>query len=214
MTPRAVLPSLEWNMPRQTAIDPSTARPAFSTGVLSQFVRACCIAYLRLTGWRMQGDWPQIDKMVLVAAPHTSNSDGLNMLAAAGYYRIRLRWMGKKSLTEGPFGWLIKALGCVPVDRSQSNDVVKAMAEAFGAAATMVLAIPPEGTRSRVSEWKSGFYHIAVAANVPIVLSVLDYRRKTMSIAAIVYPSGDYDADLPAIREPYADALGKHPAKT
>src|SRR5690242_19729757 len=109
MTPRAVLPSLEWNMPRQTAIDPSTARPAFSTGVLSQFVRACCIAYLRLTGWRMQGDWPQIDKMVLVAAPHTSNWDGLNMLADAGYYRIRLRWMGKKSLTEGPFGWLIKA---------------------------------------------------------------------------------------------------------
>jgi len=201
-------------MTRHTAIDPSTARPAPSKGPFSEFVRACCIVYLKLTGWRMQGDWPAIEKMVLVAAPHTSNWDGLNMLAAAGYYRIRLRWMGKKSLTQGPFGWLIKALGCVPIDRTASNDVVKAMAEAFAAENRMVLAIPPEGTRSRVSEWKSGFYHIAVAANAPIVLSVLDYKRKTMSIAAVVYPGGDYDTDLPVIRAYYADAVGKHPAKT
>lgn len=201
-------------MSRHTAVDPKTARPAPSKGAFSEFVRGCCIVYLKLTGWRMQGDWPAIDKMVLVAAPHTSNWDGLNMLAAAGYYRIRLRWMGKKSLTRGPFGWLIRALGCVPIDRSASNDVVKAMAEAFAATDTMVLAIPPEGTRSRVKEWKSGFYHIAVAANVPIVLSVLDYKRKTMSIAAVVHPSGDYEADLPIIRAHYADAVGKHPAKT
>lgn len=201
-------------MTRHTAIDPSTARPAPSKGLFSNFVRACCIVYLKLTGWRMQGDWPAIEKMVLVAAPHTSNWDGLNMLVAAGYYRIRLRWMGKKSLTQGPFGWLIKALGCVPIDRSQNNDVVKTMADAFGATNDMVLAIPPEGTRSRVSEWKSGFYHIAVAAKVPIVLSVLDYKRKTMSIAAVVHPSGDYEADLPLIRSYYAEAVGKHPAKT
>ncbi|MDP3492665.1 MAG: 1-acyl-sn-glycerol-3-phosphate acyltransferase, partial [Hyphomonadaceae bacterium] len=168
-------------MTRHTAIAPSTARPTPSKGLFSNFVRACCIVYLKLTGWRMQGDWPAIDKMVLVAAPHTSNWDGLQMLVAAGYYRIRLRWMGKKSLTTGPFGWIIKALGCVPIDRSQSNDVVKIMADAIGAADSMVLAIPPEGTRARVNEWKSGFYHIAVAANVPIVLSVLDYKRKTMS---------------------------------
>lgn len=201
-------------MTRHTAIAPTTARPAPSKGLFSESVRVWCIVYLKLTGWRMQGDWPAIEKMVLVAAPHTSNWDGLNMLAAAGYYRIRLRWMGKKSLTEGPFGWLIKALGCVPIDRSQSNDVVKAMADAFATTDTMVLAIPPEGTRSRVCEWKSGFYHIAVAANVPIVLSVLDYKQRTMSIAAVVHPSGEYETDLPVIRSYYADAVGKHPAKT
>lgn len=177
-------------------------------------MRVCCIGYLKLTGWRMQGDWPAIDKMVLVAAPHTSNWDGLQMLVAAGYYRIRLCWMGKKSLTTGPFGWFIKALGCMPIDRSQSNDVVKTMADAIGVADTMVLAIPPEGTRARVNEWKSGFYHIAVAANVPIVLSVLDYKKKTMSIAAAVHPSGDYETDLSIIRSYYANAVGKHPAKT
>lgn len=201
-------------MTSHAAIAPTTSRPAPSKGLFSEFVRVCCIVYLKLTGWRMQGDWPAIDKMVLVAAPHTSNWDGLNMLAAAGFYRIRLRWMGKKSLTQGPFGWLIKALGCVPIDRSQSNDVMKTMADAFAAESHIVLAIPPEGTRDRVKEWKSGFYHIAVAANVPIVLSVLDYKGKTMSIAAVVHPSGDYEADLPMIRSYYANAVGKHPAKT
>ena len=176
-------------------------------------MRVISIAHLKLTGWRMQGDWPTIDKMVLVAAPHTSNWDGLQMLVAAGYYRIRLRWMGKKSLTTGPFGWIIKALGCVPIDRSQSHDVVKTMADAIGAADSMVLAIPPEGTRARVNEWKSGFYHIAHGAGVPLVISVLDYGTKSVSLAAVMEPSGDYDADLALIRAHYATAKGKHAAQ-
>jgi 1-acyl-sn-glycerol-3-phosphate acyltransferase len=118
--------------------------------------------------------------------------------------------MGKASLTRGPFGWLIKALGCVPIDRSQSNDVVRAMADAFGGSQRMLLAIPPEGTRSAVREWKSGFYHIAVAAGVPILLTVLDYGSRTVSLAAVVYPSGDYDADLAIIRGHYLNAVGKN----
>jgi 1-acyl-sn-glycerol-3-phosphate acyltransferase len=159
-------------------------------------MRAMCIVYLKLTGWRMQGDWPAIDKMVLVAAPHTSNWDGLQMLVAAGYYRIRLRWMGKKSLTEGPFGGLIKALGCVPIDRSASHDLVKAMGQAFAATSHMILAIPPEGTRSLTRQWKTGFYHIAVQAQVPIIVTVLDYGTKTINIASVITPLGDFEADL------------------
>ncbi|MGH6949586.1 MAG: 1-acyl-sn-glycerol-3-phosphate acyltransferase [Vitreimonas sp.] len=198
---------------RRLVLNPETARPAPFAGVFSEFVRWISAAYLKLGGWKMQGDWPAIDKLVLVAAPHTSNWDGLNMLAAAGYYRVRLRWMGKKSLTQGPFGWLLLWLGCVPIDRSASHDVVKAMAEAFAREERMVLAIPPEGTRSAVREWRSGFYHIAVAARAPILLSVLDYGTKTARLAAVVYPSGDYEADLPLIRAHYADAVGKHRAK-
>lgn len=194
-------------------IDGSTARPAKFRGVGSEIVRWICTAYLKLTGWKISGDWPAIDKMVLVAAPHTSNWDGLNMLAAAGYYRVKLRWMGKASLTRGPFGWLIKALGCVPIDRSQSNDVVRVMAEAFGASERMLLAIPPEGTRSAVREWKSGFYHIAVAADVPILMTVLDYGTRRISLAAVLYPSGDYEADLALIRAHYANAKGKRREK-
>lgn len=194
-------------------LDAATARPAPFNGVGSEIVRWLSTAYLKLNGWRICGDWPGFDKAVLVAAPHTSNWDGLNMLATAGYYRVKLQWMGKKSLTTGPFGWFLKALGCVPIDRSASHDVVKTMSGLFAARRKMVLAIPPEGTRSAVREWKSGFYHIAVAARVPLILSVLDYGRKTVSLAAVVYPSGDYDADLATIRGHYAGALGKKPDK-
>jgi len=196
--------------PQQTVLSPNSARPAPPQGPFTQLVHWVSGAFLKLGGWRIHGDWPAIDKMVLVAAPHTSNWDGINMLAAAGYYRVRLRWMGKKSLTQGPFGWLIKWLGCVPIDRSKSNDVVGAMTEAFAREDRMVLAIPPEGTRNAVREWKSGFYHIAVAANVPIVLSVLDYGKRTVRLAAVVFPSGDYDADLAVIQAHYTDAQGKH----
>ena len=87
------------------------------------------------------------------------------------------------------------------------------MAEAFAATQRMILAIPPEGTRSAAREWKTGFYHIARAANVPLILSVLDYGAKTISLAAIVTPSGDYEADLKIIQSYYATARGKHADK-
>lgn len=195
----------------QIIIDRSTARPAPSSGFVSDIARTLSAAFLGLSGWKVQGDWPGLDKAVLVAAPHTSNWDGIYMLATAGFYRVKLRWMGKKSLTQGPFGWLIKAMGCVPIDRSSSNDVVKQMSDAFAAEPRMILAIPPEGTRSAVKEWKSGFYHIAVGAGVPIILSVLDYKTKTARLAAVVTPSGDYETDLATIRAHYRDAKGKHP---
>jgi 1-acyl-sn-glycerol-3-phosphate acyltransferase len=104
-----------------TPLSPATARPAPFRGVLSEAVRWVSAAYLKAAGWTMQGDWPALDKLVLVAAPHTSNWDGINMLAAAGYYRVRLRWMGKKSLTAGPFGGILRLLGCVPIDRSRAT---------------------------------------------------------------------------------------------
>lgn len=196
--------------PQQIVLSPDSARPAPFRGPFSEIVHWISGAFLKLGGWTIEGDWPAFEKVVLVAAPHTSNWDGINMLAAAGYYRVRLRWMGKQSLTRGPFGWFIKALGCVPIDRSKSNDIVSAMAEAFAREERMVLAIPPEGTRNAVREWKSGFYHIAVAANVPLVLSVLDYGTRKVKLAAVVFPSGDYESDLSLIQAHYADAQGKH----
>jgi 1-acyl-sn-glycerol-3-phosphate acyltransferase len=191
----------------------ASARPGPYRGPFSELVRWLSAAFLKIGGWKIEGDWPAFEKVVLVAAPHTSNWDGINMLAAAGYYRVRLRWMGKRSLTQGPFGFVVRWLGCVPIDRSASNDVVQAMAAAFAAEERMVLAIPPEGTRSAVKEWKSGFYHVAVAAGVPIVLSVLDYGTRTARLAAVVFPSGDYESDLALIKNHYAKAVGKHPDK-
>jgi 1-acyl-sn-glycerol-3-phosphate acyltransferase len=195
--------------PNLVIFDNATSRPGAFRGVPSEMFRYACIAYLKLCGWRMGGDWPAIDKAVLVAAPHTSNWDGVNMLAAAGYYRVKLHWMGKKSLTTGPFGWLIKLLGCVPVDRSGKGDLVRSMSNALDAQTHMILAVPPEGTRSLTTEWKSGFYHIAHRANVPILLTVLDYGTRIISIRGLITPTGDYAADLAIIRAQYRSARGR-----
>jgi 1-acyl-sn-glycerol-3-phosphate acyltransferase len=130
------------------------------------------------------------------------------MLAAAGYYRVPLKWMGKKELVAGPFGAIVKWLGCVPVDRKGGTDLVAQMKNAFAETDEMTLAIPPEGTRAAVNEWKTGFYHIARAAGVPIVMSVLDYGTKTIRLSGALIPSGDYDADLAQIMTHYKGAEG------
>jgi 1-acyl-sn-glycerol-3-phosphate acyltransferase len=196
------------SLPHARVFDRSTARPAPAIGPFSGFIRVVCRLYLAVCGWRLQADWPRgVDKAVLLAAPHTSNWDGFLMLVATGGYQVKLRWMGKRSLTQGPFGWLIKALGCVPVDRSSANDVVAQMKEAFGREKRLVLAIAPEGTRELVPNWRRGYYHIAQGAGVPIVLSVLDYGSKTISLSGAIDPTGDYDADFAWIRQHYEGAV-------
>lgn len=189
--------------------DPATARPGAFRGALSELWRLLCTAYLALSGWKMRGDWPrELPKMVLIAAPHTSNWDGINMLATAGFYRVSLKWMGKQELTAGPLGGIVRWLGCVPVDRKGGTDLVAQMAAAFAAVPRMVLAIPPEGTRAAVNEWKTGFYHIALAAGAPLVISVLDYGTRTIRISGSLVPSGDYTADLALIKSHYDGATG------
>jgi len=194
---------------RHTVITTNTAKPSKGGGLLAPFSRLICGAYLRLGGWKMIGDWPDLPKAVLLAAPHTSNWDGFNMLAAAGWYRIDLKWMGKKELTTGPLGGLVRAAGCVPVDRDGRNDMVTQMAEAFGQTDNMILAISPEGTRAKTPGWRSGFYHIAHKAGVPVIFSVLDYGTRTIRISGFLFPSGDYEADLVTIRSHYQTARGK-----
>jgi 1-acyl-sn-glycerol-3-phosphate acyltransferase len=160
--------------------------------------------------WKVAGDFPRHPRAVVLAAPHTSNWDGLWMVAAAGIYRVRLRWMGKASLAKGPFGWVAKLAGLVPIDRSGGKDLVRATVEAFDAADQLLMAIAPEGTRASVGEWKSGFYHIARLAGVPIVFAVMDYGTRTVFISGELWPSSDYEADLAVIRTHYANASGRH----
>lgn len=193
--------------------DEATARPQPPRGVLFELWRWAGMALLRLWGWRMQGDWPTEPRMVLVCAPHTSNWDGVWLLAAAGYWRVRLRYMGKASLTKGVFGGFVRWTGCIPVDRSRSNDLVEQMRQAFAATPDLVLAIPPEGSRSAMASWKSGYYYIAVAAGVPIVFAVLDYAHRIVRISGLLWPSGDLAADFAIVRSHYVDAGGKHPER-
>jgi len=188
-------------------------RPVPATGPIRQPVHWLCGAILWLSGWKIRGDWPPAPKAVVVCAPHTSNWDGIWMLLAGGYFRITLKWMGKASLTQGPFGFIVKALGCVPVDRSARHDMVTQMADAFAARDAMLLAIPPEGTRDLRAEWKSGFYHIAHRAHVPIIIAMLDYGTRTIEIVDMFHPSGDYAGEIGRIRGYYARAVGKHKDK-
>jgi 1-acyl-sn-glycerol-3-phosphate acyltransferase len=189
------------------------ATPAPYRGWFAQICAWLCRAYLALVGWKVRGEWPSFQKVILLAAPHTSNWDGLLMLVVAGAYRIKLKWMGKKSLVSGPFGGVMRALGVLPVDRSAKNGLVGSVSEAILQTDDVVLAISPEGTRTRVTEWKKGFYLIAHAANVPIVFSVLDFKTKILTISGWLMPSGDFDRDWPLIRSHYANAQGKFPSQ-
>jgi 1-acyl-sn-glycerol-3-phosphate acyltransferase len=186
-----------------------TARPTGYRGLRFEIFRCICRLYLWITGWKMAGDWPSFPKAVLLAAPHTSNWDAVAMVAVSGYYRIRLRWIGKASLVAGPFGWIVRWAGCVPVDRAGGQDNVAAMVTAFAATDELILAVAPEGTRNRTGKWKSGFYQIALQAKVPIIIAVPDYGRMVCSIAAALIPSGDYAADLALILPNYVGARGK-----
>lgn len=193
--------------------DLTTARPAPGGGMGMALVNILARLFMAAGGWKVAGDWPADRKVVVTAAPHTSNWDGIWMLGAAGLWRVRLRYMGKKSLTQGPLGWFVKWTGCIPIDRSQANDVVSAMKANFAAVDNLVLVVPPEGTRDAVAKWKSGFYHIAVGAGVPITFAVMDYATRTVSLPATLWPSGDYAADLAIIQGFYAEAQGRNVAK-
>jgi 1-acyl-sn-glycerol-3-phosphate acyltransferase len=149
---------------------------------------------------------------VLIAAPHTSNWDLPFMLATAYVMRVRVSWFGKHTIFIPPWGWLLRRLGGIPVDRRAPHSLVSQMAERFKQSDYLVLAVPPEGTRSRVGLWKSGFYHIAAESGVPIGLGYLDYDRKLCGLGMFVTPSGDVRQDMDKIRAFYRDIRGKHPA--
>jgi 1-acyl-sn-glycerol-3-phosphate acyltransferase len=168
-------------------------------------------SWLRLFGWKVHGEAPTHRKFVLIAAPHTSNWDFPFMLATAYVMRVRISWLGKHTLFVPPWGWLLRRLGGIPVDRRAPRSLVMQLAEEFNSSDELVLAVPPEGTRSKVGVWKSGFYHIACESGVPIGLGYLDYGRKLCGLGMFVMPSGDVNEDMNKIRGFYRGVRGKYP---
>ena len=167
---------------------------------------------LAVTGWRPEGARPAAAKYVLIAAPHTSNWDLLYLLALAAVFDVDVRWMGKHTLFRWPLGAAMRALGGIPIRRHRNENVVQAMARAFAECDALALVVPAEGTRSHAPYWKSGFYHIARAAGVPVVMGYLDYPRRRGGFGPALVPSGDVVADMERIRAFYADKVGRHPA--
>jgi len=174
--------------------------------------RALARAFLAVTGWKPEGQAPP-GRCVLIAAPHTSNWDFPFTLAFAALFRVRIRWMGKHTLFRPPFGGLLRAMGGIPIQRHLRSNVVAAAAEMLRESDDLVLVVPAEGTRSRTAHWKSGFYHIARSAGVPIVLGYLDYRRKRGGFGPAIVPGDDVVETMDRIRAFYTDKVGKHPER-
>lgn len=188
-------------------------RTIFDTPVINTLLRWFSVAFLKLTGWQVQGCLPPgCSKSVFIAAPHTSNWDLPYMLMVAFAMRLNVYWMGKEAIFKPPFRGLMMWLGGIPVDRAKANNLVAASVDAIkSSTGPLQLVVPPEGTRSKVRYWKSGFYYIAVGAQVPIVMSYLDYQQKLTGIGPVFMPSGDLEADMVAIKAFYAPFKGKNP---
>jgi len=164
--------------------------------------------FMRLRGWSYLGAAPDIPRYIVVGAPHTSNWDFVVVLAATSHFGIDAKVIGKDTLVKGPLGGLMRRLGIIPVRRDTGQGMVEQMAAAFAAADELALVIAPEGTRKSSPYWRSGFYQIAVAANVPLLLTRVDGADRTAELGPLLYPSGDTASDMDIIRHYYAGARG------
>ncbi len=187
-------------------------RTIFTTPVVNTLFRGLSIAFLKLTGWKVQGSLPaNATKCVLIAAPHTSNWDLPYTLMVAFVLRLNVYWMGKSSIFRPPFRGIMMWLGGIPVNREQSTNMVEASALAIRAAdGTVQLVVPPEGTRSKARYWKTGFYYIAQSAQVPIVMAYLDFAEKRGGLGPALQPTGDIEKDMAIVKAFYAPIKGKH----
>ena len=184
----------------------------FDTPVVNTLLRAGSRVFLRINGWTVEGQLPpEAAKSVFIAAPHTSNWDLPYTLMVAFVLRLNICWMGKDSLFRWPFGPVMRWLGGIAVDRDKSSNLVAASAQAIVRAdGPLQLVVPPEGTRGKTRQWKTGFYFIALQAKVPIVLAYMDYQRKVSGLGPLFTPTGDVEADMAVIKRFYAPIKGRN----
>jgi 1-acyl-sn-glycerol-3-phosphate acyltransferase len=167
-------------------------------------------AYLRAFGWRFDGNPPNVSKLVLAVAPHTSNWDFLLGVAVMWAIDLRLSFFGKHTLFFWPFSIWMKSIGGIPVNRSASHGLVGEAVEAFASREKLWLAIAPEGTRSKVERFKRGFLHIARGADVPVQLVAFDYENRLVRFGPLIVTSEDVDADIARIETYFKPIRGKY----
>ena len=166
--------------------------------------RALCRLALRVAGWKLEGEFPDIERLVLIVAPHSSWSDGFWGLLVKVAIGADVRFMGKQQLFTTPLGPILRALGGIPVDRSATKGVVEQIVEQFHRRHALWLVVAPEGTRKAVSRWRSGFWHIARGADVPILPVAFHYPTKSIVIGLPLPTSNDMAADMARLRAFYA----------
>ncbi|MCW1383105.1 lysophospholipid acyltransferase family protein [Novosphingobium sp. KCTC 2891] len=177
----------------------------------SRAMRRALLGFYRMQGWTAVGTPPPGGRYVIIAAPHTSNWDFLYFLGLANALGLDAHFMAKDSLFRWPLGGFMRDMGGVSIDRSARRNVVDAMIAEFARRDRFVLTIAPEGTRSAVKQWRTGFYQIALGAGVPMVVGLMDYATKTGGLGPAIMPTGDYRADMAQIAEIYRSVTPKHP---
>ncbi|GHC63662.1 1-acyl-sn-glycerol-3-phosphate acyltransferase [Ulvibacter litoralis] len=171
--------------------------------------------YHKILGWKFQGDFDRsIKKSVLIVVPHTSYVDFVLSILVRRILKIQINFVGKKELFKAPFGWYFKWMGGEPLNREKAQNKVEAIANVFAEHEEFRLAIAPEGTRKKVDAWKTGYYYIALAANVPIIPIGLDYSTKIMHIGEAFYPTGNIEEDEKFFRNFFKGMVGKVPEYT
>jgi 1-acyl-sn-glycerol-3-phosphate acyltransferase len=165
---------------------------------------------LRLSGWRLLGQLPDVPKVIIIGAPHSSYWDGVWGLMMKIGLGININVMIKREVLDGPLGIILRPIGLIPINRSAALNVVGQMVERFQTHEKMWLGITPEGTRKKVTHWKSGFLRIAREANVPILPVFIDYPTKTFTLGHAVHATDNADADMASIRAMFRPYRGKH----
>lgn len=170
--------------------------------------------WFRLKGWKV-GETipPDVHKAVVIAAPHTSNWDFVYALATFRILNLKVNYLAKQELFRFPLKYLLRGTGGIPVVRTKSQNMVEAMVRMFRDNDRLYLLSAAEGTRKKVTKWKSGFYHVAMGAGVPVMMGYLDYKNKVAGFGKVLSLSGDKAKDMAAIRDFYKDIQGRNPEK-
>ncbi len=179
--------------------------------LLSRIARWVLVTFYRLRGWKATGQAPADRRCVIIAVPHTSNWDFGNLLGLLADLDLKAHFMAKTSLFRWPLRRFMFDMGGVMVDRSSRGNYVQAMVDEFKRRKEFMLVIAPEGTRRAVHQWRTGFYHIAREAGVPLVIGMMDYKNKTGGLGPAIMPTGDYKADMARIVEFYKNSNPRNP---
>lgn len=168
--------------------------------------------FFKLMGWKIIGEMdPNIKKSVMIVVPHTSWHDFYIGLLGRGIVNLEMNYVAKKELFVFPFGAYFRWMGGAPLDRSGGKNIVDSIASIFKSRSVFRLAIAPEGTRKKVTEWKTGFYYIAIKAEVPIIPVAFDYNKKQIILNKPFYPTGNLETDLPILKKYFKGVIGKIP---
>lgn len=165
---------------------------------------------MKVIGWRAVDRSEGQKKYILIAVPHTSNWDFPMFLLITLAMDLKTYWLGKHTLFRWPFRGVFRWLGGISVDRTKSTNMVQQCIDHFDSTSNLIIVNAPEGTRSRVNKWKTGFYHIATGAKVPIAMGFLDYKKREGGIIGMFQTTGEIDSDMESIKEFYANISGKH----